>query len=208
MTEATPLASEQITQDADELEALIDKATDCDLADEGRYFSETCNDLTSCRHGETGKYNDQHDGPLVEFLWNHRHHYLSLLRSASLSASPAPSGQGVSGEVDLPAAARLALMYLETGFIECPQCGHEVPTKDLDAVWQIKGALAAPAPSCAPGEVERALRWYAEQVAGCRKIGRAGDLFRQALDQDGGKRAVEALAALSPQGLDAKEGGE
>jgi hypothetical protein len=86
MTDATPLASEQITQEADELEALIGKATEYDLADDGRYFSETCNDLTSCHHGETGEYNDQHDGRLVEFLWNHRHHYLSLLRAAALSA--------------------------------------------------------------------------------------------------------------------------
>lgn len=42
-------------------------------------------------------------------------------------------------------------------------------------------------------QAEEALRWYAEQVAGCRKIGRAGDPFRQALDQDGGQRARTAL---------------
>lgn len=42
-------------------------------------------------------------------------------------------------------------------------------------------------------QADEALRWYAEQVAGCRKIGRAGDPFRQALDQDGGQRARTAL---------------
>jgi hypothetical protein len=38
-----------------------------------------------------------------------------------------------------------------------------------------------------------ALEWYAEQVAGCRKLGSVGDPARQALDADGGNRAREAL---------------
>lgn len=42
-----------------------------------------------------------------------------------------------------------------------------------------------------------ALEWYAEQVAGCRKLGSAGDSFRQALDRDGGKRATAALAEVA-----------
>jgi len=47
----------------------------------------------------------------------------------------------------------------------------------------------------APVTVEEALRWYAENTVGCRKIGRDGDIFRQALDADGGKRALAALAS-------------
>jgi hypothetical protein len=43
-----------------------------------------------------------------------------------------------------------------------------------------------------------ALEWYAEQVAGCRKITREGNTARHALDADGGKRAREALSASSP----------
>lgn len=38
-----------------------------------------------------------------------------------------------------------------------------------------------------------ALRWYAEQAAGCRKLGRDGDAARAALDADGGGRARAAL---------------
>lgn len=46
-----------------------------------------------------------------------------------------------------------------------------------------------------PREVLDALKWYAEQAAGCRKLGRTGDAFRHALDHDGGNRATIALAA-------------
>lgn len=38
-----------------------------------------------------------------------------------------------------------------------------------------------------------ALEWYAEQAAGCRKLGSIGDPFRHALDRDGGDRARAAL---------------
>lgn len=41
--------------------------------------------------------------------------------------------------------------------------------------------------------LEEALEWYAEQTRGCRKIGRDGDAFRQALDRDGGQLARTAL---------------
>lgn len=40
-----------------------------------------------------------------------------------------------------------------------------------------------------------ALTWYAEQVAGCRKLGPDGDAARNALDTDGGQRARAALSA-------------
>lgn len=41
--------------------------------------------------------------------------------------------------------------------------------------------------------LREALEWYAEQVAGCRKLSLIGDPFRRALDADGGKRARAAL---------------
>ena len=41
-----------------------------------------------------------------------------------------------------------------------------------------------------------ALEWYEEQARGCRKIGYAGDLFRRALDADGGERARKALSSI------------
>ena len=62
-----------------------------------------------------------------------------------------------------------------------------------DAAWArgFKLGLASGKSAAAGG----ALHWYAENVAGCRKIGRDGDVFRQALDADGGKRALAALAS-------------
>ena len=41
-------------------------------------------------------------------------------------------------------------------------------------------------------EMAEALRWYAEQVAGCRKF--SGDAARHELHTDGGKRATDVLA--------------
>lgn len=49
-------------------------------------------------------------------------------------------------------------------------------------------------------DLREALAWYAEQSAGCRKIGAVGDPFRRALDADGGKRALAALTATNPEG--------
>ena len=42
-------------------------------------------------------------------------------------------------------------------------------------------------------ELNSALEWYAEHVAGCRKLGRDGDIARGKLDRDGGTKALEAL---------------
>lgn len=42
--------------------------------------------------------------------------------------------------------------------------------------------------------MREALRWYAEKVAECRKIGSLGDNARQALDLDGGFRARDAIS--------------
>lgn len=62
-----------MTLDIDELKRLISRATQEDLADGGRYFAESCSDLTRCRHDEIGEYEDKYDGELIEWLWNHRH---------------------------------------------------------------------------------------------------------------------------------------
>jgi hypothetical protein len=43
-------------------------------------------------------------------------------------------------------------------------------------------------------KLRAALKWYAEQAEGCRKLGSIGDPFRHALDADGGKRARAALS--------------
>jgi hypothetical protein len=58
---------------------LIDRATDEDLDDNGRYFDESHIDLTQCSHGDTGEYLDHRDGKLVEFLWNNRRTFLAML---------------------------------------------------------------------------------------------------------------------------------
>ncbi len=55
-----------------EIDALLEKATDEDLSDGGRYFDESFDDLTRCRHEEVGEYQNRHDGALIEWLWNHR----------------------------------------------------------------------------------------------------------------------------------------
>ena len=48
-------------------------------------------------------------------------------------------------------------------------------------------------------ELVDALRWYAEQVAGCKLIHSGGDVFRNALVADGGNRARAALAKAGGQ---------
>ena len=61
--------------------------------------------------------------------------------------------------------------------------------------------MSAPQPlDTAPmhSAVREVLAWYAEQAAGCRKLGSLGDPARQALDSDGGKRARAALALPTP----------
>lgn len=63
---------------AAELRVLIGRATASDLTDDGRYFADTFDDLTRCRHEEIGEYQHRHDGPLVEWLWNRRDEIAAL----------------------------------------------------------------------------------------------------------------------------------
>jgi len=79
---------------AGELRELIAKATDEDLADGGRYFSQSCDDLTQCRHDEIGEYQRSADGDLIEWLWNRRKEIVSLYEARAHS-DPRP----VAGEV-------------------------------------------------------------------------------------------------------------
>lgn len=68
---------------AAELEALIAKASDMNLADGGRYFYETCHNFTECDHGDCGEYTEgKNDGKLVEFLWNNRNTILAALNQS------------------------------------------------------------------------------------------------------------------------------
>ncbi|BBC99130.1 hypothetical protein [Sphingobium sp. YG1] len=73
---------------AEELRTLIAQATDSDLADGGRYFVETCHDLTRCRHGEIGEYLDGSDGDLIEWLWNNRHEILRAIEWQPIETAP------------------------------------------------------------------------------------------------------------------------
>ena len=62
-----------------------------------------------------------------------------------------------------------------------------------------KAMLASSGCDCAEAadiitELVDALRWYAEQVAGCKIIHSGGNVFRNALAADGGQRAAAALA--------------
>lgn len=123
--------------------------------------------------------------------------------SAALSASPAPSGQGVSGEV--------APSRPDPRGIQCAACHKRVETTSAGYCFAcIKGFkvpdVAAPAPSCAPGEVEQA-RNLIESIA--RPFPPNCNWEDQARAcQAVAEQALTVLAALSPQGLDAKEGGE
>jgi len=80
----------------DELRDLIAKATQEDLSDGGRYFRETYTDLTRCRHEEIGEYQHRHNGPLIEWLWNHRAEIADMY-DARLSSTPASAVPDASG---------------------------------------------------------------------------------------------------------------
>lgn len=52
------------------LAELRTKTTDEDLHEDGRYFMEYFNDLTKCWHGDTGNFDNRHDGNMIAALWN------------------------------------------------------------------------------------------------------------------------------------------
>ncbi len=62
-----------MTNLADKIDALAEKATQDPLDDDGEYFSENgFDDLTQCYHGDTGRYSNRNDGKLIALLWNER----------------------------------------------------------------------------------------------------------------------------------------
>lgn len=121
MTDATPLASEQITRA--QIIAFLNGAGPL----EGLHFG------------------DPH--PSGRAFWWRKH-------LPALSASPAPSGQGVSGEVPVHILARRA-----------DQIAKQSAGDDLPGCTR-----AAPAPSCAPGEVERLREALRSVSAECRRL--------------------------------------
>ena len=76
------------------------------------------------------------------------------------------------------------------------QAMHRV-CQDLLTRWEERRwSIPLPGQSREPSAGQReALEWYAEQTRDCRKMGRDGDRARQALDADGGARALAALRA-------------
>jgi hypothetical protein len=82
------------------LRALIAKATQEDLTDDGRYFAETYADLTRCRHQEIGEYEHSPDGKLVEWLWNKRQVIADLLATAeAVNGAGEREGAYVAGPI-------------------------------------------------------------------------------------------------------------
>lgn len=71
------------------------------------------------------------------------------------------------------------------------------------ATYEPADKPALSAPRIREEALREALHWYADQVAGCRKISSDGDVARNALAADGGERARQALALI-----DAPQGGE
>lgn len=69
---------------------------------------------------------------------------------------------------------------------------RETPVERPQAEQFAENAKSSPEVKALVG----AVKWYAEQAAGCRKIGGDGDVARQALHRDGGQRARSALAAF------------
>lgn len=80
-------------------------------------------------------------------------------------------------------------------------CGADIETANFVARMLAEKGYRLLAPDAAPPEerdrMREALEWYAEQVAGCRKLGSEGDDARQALDHDGGKRAIRAINGVN-----------
>ncbi len=138
---AQPMKDDEMTTDvlADELAALIAKATDSDLSDGGRYFRETCTDLTRCNHGDTGEYVELADGKLVEWLWNHRATILAALSPV------APAGASDVRE----ALARTMAESVDLDWTALPDdpdaaCGYGMP-EGCKSYWRRLAALAHPA---------------------------------------------------------------
>lgn len=132
-------------------------------------------------------------GTVENFPVTARAHILNLA-DALLSKLRAP----VAPTTDR-AMLQSVLQDLEKSESVCPRCGHSDSCADMDVAYVIRDHLKGDA--SAPVADERAvLEWYAEHVAGCRKLGPDGDASRQALDKDGGERARSVLASAPVAG--------
>lgn len=132
-----------------------------------------------------------------------------------LSASPAPSGQGVSGgwqiEDGKPISEAPYACHVLAGRLN-EDTGDWImavvaspPIRPFTHWWPLPGQLAAPAPSCAPVEVERVARAIAEARHG---VGVWNERNMNEVEQNDFRhqaRAALRAAALSPQGLNAKD---
>lgn len=68
----------------------------------------------------------------------------------------------------------------------------KVEANDIDEITALRAQVASLTARVAA--LDGALRWYGEQARLCRLIHSEGDAGRHALDLDGGKRALAALA--------------
>lgn len=205
MTDATPLASEQITQDqraaaiervAAKLGSMFHGQMKINLATE---LTDAALSASPAPSASAGAWKDAVTDALVECHIYSSEHDLDPKKAvrdliawevkATLDpvfSSPAPSGQGVSGrsltsgeESVLHGAFARSVTKVKSLAAPAPSCapGGNYP--------EIPGS------SCAPGEVERikaARQWFADNGYGRLPADTARSL----------------LAALSPQGLDAK----
>ncbi len=80
------------------LRELIAKATQEELADGGRYFAGTCDDLTRCRHEEIGEYQHSADGELIEWLWNRRHAIADMFATTPSITEPGTAAERPTNE--------------------------------------------------------------------------------------------------------------
>lgn len=80
------------------------------------------------------------------------------------------------------------------------QTGYERGLRDAQAHPETLGLTAATPPAPEAEKLRVALEWYGEQARLARLIHSEGDKGRQALADDGGKRARQALAALQQEG--------
>lgn len=126
-------------------------------------------------------------------------HRLEALHRSALYAAPVPAAtaQGVTE------ALRECLTYIRSPLHMTRDDDEEV--RRAKVIARAVAALSLPATDTArplnSEEVEAvraALIWYENNVAGCRLVHSGGNVHRKALHEDGGKRATDALAALSP----------
>lgn len=170
MTEATPLASEQKPLNLSgyyiDFEPTGEFAIDLILSAVARagkaYHS------TDCWNDETPLYDDRFRGECpVDWIQNAAND--AAVSIAALSASPAPSGQGVSGEVPTDAQVREAMQDAWDSFCDDAQAIPSDIRREGRKTFFVAGT------------------WADHTAMNLRAI-------------------MERDAALSPQGLDAKEG--